>query len=82
MGIEGKKIMWANLRDLAHLGNRLPDVDFDALIERARHQRGLLEPLRELARAEAFGSWTTGARTVGPPAASHVTVAKGTSGNH
>jgi hypothetical protein len=45
-GIEGKKILWANLRDLAGLAERLPDVDFDALIERARRQRDELEPFR------------------------------------
>ena len=27
MGIEGKKVLWANLRDLAGLAERLPDVD-------------------------------------------------------
>jgi hypothetical protein len=46
MGIEGKKILWANLRDLAGLAERLPDVDFDELIERAARQRDALEPFR------------------------------------
>ena len=46
MGIEGKKILWANLRDFAGLRERLPDIDFDALIERAERQRAELEPFR------------------------------------
>ena len=49
MGIEGKKILWANLRDLA----QIPGVDFDALIERAQAQREELEPSR-LAAGEAL----------------------------
>jgi hypothetical protein len=54
MGIEGKKQLWATLRDLAGLGARLPDVDFDALIERAAAQRTELEPYRANAGLEAF----------------------------
>jgi len=46
MGIDGKKLLWANLRDLAGLSERLADVDFDALIERAQRQRDELEPHR------------------------------------
>ena len=46
MGIEGKKILWENLRDLAELGDALPDVDFESLIERADAQRRRLEPHR------------------------------------
>jgi hypothetical protein len=56
MGIEGKKILWANLRDFAGLRARLPDVDFDALIERAARQRAELEPFRVLAGRESFGA--------------------------
>ncbi len=56
MGIDGKVVLWANLRDLAGLGARLPDVDFDALIERARSQRSRLEPFHAQAGREAFGS--------------------------
>lgn len=55
MGIEGKKILWANLRDFAGLRVRLADVDFDGLIERAGRQRAELEPFRALAGREAFG---------------------------
>ena len=54
MGIDGKKLLWANLRDLAGLGARLPDVDFDGLIERAERQRAELEPFRARAGAEAL----------------------------
>ncbi|MGH3976946.1 MAG: hypothetical protein ACRDS9_27050, partial [Pseudonocardiaceae bacterium] len=54
MGIEGKKLLWATLRDLAGLASRLPDVDFDDLIERAERQRADLEPFRVRAGIEAF----------------------------
>ncbi|MDQ4011002.1 MAG: hypothetical protein M3228_09970 [Actinomycetota bacterium] len=56
MGIEGKKLLWATLRDLADLASRLPDVDFDNLIERAERQRADLEPFRVRAGAEAFAA--------------------------
>ena len=56
MGIEGKKQLWATLRDLADLRNRLPDFDFDRLIERAEHQRATLEPVRVQAGKNAFGT--------------------------
>ena len=55
MGIDGKMVLWANLRDLAGLSSRLPDVDFEALIERARRQRDTIEPFRQQAGREAFG---------------------------
>lgn len=54
MGIEGKKILWSTLRDLAGLARRLPDIDFDALIERAAQQRAAVEPWRRQAGVEAF----------------------------
>jgi hypothetical protein len=53
-GIEGKKILWENLRDFADLSTRLPDVDFDGLIERAKAQRAELEPFRAQAGRDAF----------------------------
>jgi hypothetical protein len=56
MGIEGKKILWANLRDLGDLSRRLPDVDFDELVRRAQRQRDELEPFRARAGREAFGA--------------------------
>jgi hypothetical protein len=56
MGIEGKKVLWANLRDLAQLGARLPDIDFDDLIERAQDQRDRLEPFRRAAGVRALAA--------------------------
>ncbi|MEA2156207.1 MAG: hypothetical protein QOE11_2347 [Solirubrobacteraceae bacterium] len=55
MGIDGKVVLWTNLRDHAGLAERLPDVDFDALIDRARRQRTLLEPFHAEAGREALG---------------------------
>ncbi|HVF77333.1 MAG TPA: hypothetical protein VNA28_03470 [Solirubrobacteraceae bacterium] len=46
MAIEGKVVLWENLRDLAGLAERLLDVDFDRLIDRAHGQRAELEPFR------------------------------------
>ncbi|HYZ35729.1 MAG TPA: hypothetical protein VE673_03250 [Pseudonocardiaceae bacterium] len=54
MGIDGKKLLWTTLRDLAGLGSRLPDIDFDQLIERANQQRADLEPFRARAGTNAF----------------------------
>jgi hypothetical protein len=56
MGIEGKKLLWTTLRDLAGLASRLPDVDFDHLIERAERQRADLEPFRVRAGIEALAA--------------------------
>jgi hypothetical protein len=50
MGIQGKKQLWANLRD--HAG--LSGVDFDELIRRAEEQRQALEPFRAEAGTKAF----------------------------
>jgi hypothetical protein len=55
MGIEGKKILWKNLRDDAGLAERVPDVNFDHLIERAGRQRDELEPYRRAAGTAALG---------------------------
>lgn len=55
MGIEGKKLLWPNLRDLAGLAATLGDVDFDRLVERAEQQRAEIEPFRIAAGREAFG---------------------------
>jgi hypothetical protein len=54
MGLDGKRVLWTNLRDLAGLPLRLPDVDLDALIERAERQRAELTPFHERAGAEAL----------------------------
>jgi hypothetical protein len=64
MGIEGKKILWATLRDLAGLASRLPDVDFDDLIERAERQRADLEPFRARSGTDAFAAASTDAAPV------------------
>jgi hypothetical protein len=56
-GIEGKKVLWQNLRDLARLGERLPDVDFDALIARAQAQIDEIEPFRLAAGTAALGEY-------------------------
>lgn len=58
MGIEGKKILWATLRDLAGLAVRLPDIDFDDLIKRAEWQRTELEPFRARAGTDALAAAT------------------------
>jgi hypothetical protein len=55
MGIDGKVTLWENLRDHAGLGERLPDVDFDRLIDRAREQRAQIKPHHDAAGAAAFG---------------------------
>lgn len=54
MGIQGKVILWENLRDLAGLDARLPDVDFGRLIERARSQCAEIERFRPQAGREAL----------------------------
>src|SRR5581483_272515 len=56
MGLEGKKLLWATLRDLAGLASRLPDIDFAHLIERAERQRADLEPFRAQAGKEALSA--------------------------
>jgi hypothetical protein len=54
MGIDGKKQLWTTLRDLAGLDERLPEIDFDELINRAARQRAELEPLRVAIGSETF----------------------------
>lgn len=54
MGVVGKRILWKNLGDFAGLRSRLPDVDFDELLERAQAQIDLLEPFHAAAAREAF----------------------------
>jgi len=56
LGLDGKRVLWSNLRDLAGVGGRLGDVDFDALIERAQRQRDELEPHRIEAGRVAFAA--------------------------
>lgn len=54
LGLDGKKLLWSNLRDLAGVRDRLEDVDFDALIERAERQREAIEPFRLEAGRDAL----------------------------
>jgi quercetin dioxygenase-like cupin family protein len=68
MGIEGKKILWSNLRDLAHLDQLLPAISFDRLIERAEHQRELIEPHRRRAGETALELVGSGPSRDGAPA--------------
>ena len=55
MGIDRKQQLWSNLRDLAGVGARLPDVDFEHLIARAESQRAELEPFRARAGRDTLG---------------------------
>jgi hypothetical protein len=54
LGLDGKKLLWANVRDLADVADRLVDGDFDALIDRAARQREELEPFRVAAGRDAL----------------------------
>lgn len=54
LGLDGKKLLWANVRDLANGGDRLVGIDFDGLIQRAARQREQLEPFRVAAGREAL----------------------------
>ncbi|MEV6905208.1 hypothetical protein [Amycolatopsis sp. NPDC051372] len=54
MGIEGKKILWHTLGEVAGLRERLPGTDFDELLVRAARQRQTLEPFRREAGTRAF----------------------------
>jgi hypothetical protein len=58
MGIEGKKILWHTLGELAGLRARLPGTDFDELLVRAARQRQTLEPFRREAGMRAFAAKT------------------------
>ena len=54
LGIEGKKVLWGNLRDLAGLRGPLPDVDFDPLTAPAKSKRAAIEPIRVEAGRQAL----------------------------
>ena len=56
MGIDGKKLLWGTLADLAELRSRLSDVDFDELIRRAERQRQEIEPFRARAATDALAA--------------------------
>ena len=54
IGIQSKKQLWATLRDIAGLAGRVPDVNFDDLIHRARQQHERLDPFRVDAGTETL----------------------------
>jgi hypothetical protein len=54
MGIEGKKVLWTTLGDIAGLRAALPDIDFAELMHRAEQQRAELEPFRRRVGSETF----------------------------
>ena len=63
LGIEGKRLLWRALGELAKTDARLKEFEFTALESRAQEQRDLLEPVRlELAPA-AFGGRSGRGRT-------------------
>ena len=66
MGIEGKKVLWTTMRDLAGLATRLPDVDFDHLTDRAQWQRDRLEPFRVAAVRHVLNMATAERSAAGP----------------
>jgi hypothetical protein len=56
LGIEGKLAMWLALKEAASGDARLAGTDFDRLIERARGQRGAVEPHRLAAAVRSFSA--------------------------
>lgn len=56
MGIEGKKVLWQTVGDVAGVRQRLPAIDFDELLARADAQRRRLEPFRVEAGRQAFAA--------------------------
>jgi len=56
LGIEGKLAMWLALKAAAAADPRLSGTDYERLIERARSQRGALEPHRLAAAAAALSA--------------------------
>lgn len=54
LGVEGKLSLWETLKELAPSQPRLSGYDFDAMIERAVHQREMLEEHRREAAKIAF----------------------------
>ena len=54
LGLDGKRLLWSNLRDGTDAPARAPEIDLGALIERAERQRADLEPFRADAARTAF----------------------------
>jgi hypothetical protein len=63
MGIDGKVTLWTTLRDEAGLAERLPSLDFDELLARARSQRSTLEPHHRWAARRAFATPSSSVRS-------------------
>ena len=55
LGIEGKEAGWRVLRALADRDTRLEPAEFDRLIDRAAHQKQVLDGLRRQAAMAARG---------------------------
>ncbi|MBW3592487.1 MAG: hypothetical protein KY396_02220 [Actinobacteria bacterium] len=56
LGIDGKRLLWQNLRDATDAPTRAPEIDLVALTERAERQRAEIEPFRADAARRAFAS--------------------------
>lgn len=56
LGIDGKRLLWQNLRDATDAPTRAPEIDLAALIEHAERQRAEIEPFRADAARKAFAS--------------------------
>jgi hypothetical protein len=70
LGVEGKLRLWCALREIAADDPRLGEVDFDALIKRAEHQRVQLEPHRLEAARQANANAEANGRLAEAPATS------------
>ena len=58
LGLDGKRLLWQNLRDATETPARAPEVDLGELIERAERQRAEIEPFRADAAQKAFSAPT------------------------
>jgi hypothetical protein len=54
LGIQGKQALWRVLPVIRHTDTRLPDLDFEKLIERAKDQHRLVERTRLSVAQTAF----------------------------
>jgi hypothetical protein len=54
LGIEGKRSLWRALREVREAYPELIETDLDGLVERAEHQRSMLEDHRLAAARRAF----------------------------
>jgi hypothetical protein len=56
LGLDGKRLLWQNLRDATDAPTRAPEIDLADLIARAERQREEIEPFRADAARNAFAS--------------------------